>query len=468
MACSRTFTLLCGLLATTLVGAFLSPPVALILGPEITRERLAQELKDHNAISVLQELPLLSAIGEEPAGGIPILGSLVNSVLNRIIWLKVTSANILQLQVEPSTKDQELMVKIPLDMVAGFNTPLYKSIVEMHMEAEVEATIEVETSKGGNSQLALSSCSTSQKGLRISLLKKLSFMVNPLANNVMKLLVPALPKLVKKQLCPVIEEAFEDMYKDLLHLAKMPVSIGDDHLEFDLQSSAIKGDAIQLNLGAKLLDSQGNVTKKFSESVPSLTVPDLDGAPFSLTVRQDVLNAAIVALLPPEEFMVMLDYVLPELARRLKSKVKVISEKAAEALGRTQIVKILTQEAPKLVLNSGAAQVAQMIVLEVFSNNKVLRPLFTLGIEASSEAQFDPKGDQLKLHLNTISADRVHMMNADIALFDPEILKDLVADILATLLLPNENGKLRHGILLPIIDALGIRESSIFMTKVSG
>lgn len=57
-----------------------------------------------------------------------------------------------------------------------------------------------------------------------------------------------------------------------------------------------------------------------------------------------------------------------------------MSFQAAEALGRTQIVKILTQEAPKLVLNSGAAQVAQMIVLEVFSNNKVLRPLFTLGI----------------------------------------------------------------------------------------
>lgn len=61
------------------------------------------------------------------------------------------------------------------------------------------------------------------------------------------------------------------------------------------------------------------MTKKFSESVPSLTVPDLDGAPFSLTVRQDVLNAAIAALLPPEEFMVMLDYVVSlEMRQKMK------------------------------------------------------------------------------------------------------------------------------------------------------
>lgn len=36
--------------------------------------------------------------------------------------MKVTSANILQLVVQPSTYDQELVVRIPLDMVAGLNT----------------------------------------------------------------------------------------------------------------------------------------------------------------------------------------------------------------------------------------------------------------------------------------------------------------------------------------------------------
>lgn len=36
--------------------------------------------------------------------------------------MKVTSANILQLAVHPSNYDQELIVRIPLDMVAGLNT----------------------------------------------------------------------------------------------------------------------------------------------------------------------------------------------------------------------------------------------------------------------------------------------------------------------------------------------------------
>ena len=58
------------------------------------------------------------------------------------------------------------------------------------------------------------------------------------------------------------------------------------------------------------MNSQGNVTKWFKESAVSLTVPALDNTPFSLTVRQDVVNAAVAALLPQEELVVLLDYVV--------------------------------------------------------------------------------------------------------------------------------------------------------------
>lgn len=47
--------------------------------------------------------------------------------------------------------------------------PLVKSIVEIHMETEAQATIRVENGKKG---LALSSCTNSGRSLRISLLKK--------------------------------------------------------------------------------------------------------------------------------------------------------------------------------------------------------------------------------------------------------------------------------------------------------
>lgn len=45
-----------------------------------------QELKDHDAVNILKQLPLLNAMQEEPSGGIPLIGSLVNSILKYIVW----------------------------------------------------------------------------------------------------------------------------------------------------------------------------------------------------------------------------------------------------------------------------------------------------------------------------------------------------------------------------------------------
>ncbi|XP_070445231.1 BPI fold-containing family B member 1-like isoform X2 [Equus przewalskii] len=463
MAGPWTFAL-CGLLAATLVRATLSPAAVLSLSPEVIEGKLTQKLKDHDAVDILWRLPLLSIMREKPAGGNPILGSLVTFLMKYIIWLKVTSANILQLQIQPSADGQELVVKVPLDMAAGFNMPLVKSIVEMHMETEAQAIIRVETSERGGT-LVLRNCSNSPGSLRLSLLRRFSFLVNSLADKVMSFLLPTLPTLVKSQLCPVIEAAFEDMREDLLHLVRVPVSLSSDHLQFDLLSPAIKHDVIQLHLQAKLSDSQGKVTKWFNESAVSLTMPTLEGEPFSLTIRQDVVNAAVAALVPPEELMVLLDYVLPELALRLKSSIKVINEKAADQLGPTQIVKIVTQETPELLLDQGRAKVAQLIVLEVFATSEVRRPFFTLGIEASSEAQFYTKGDQLVLNLNEISANRIHLMNSGIGLFDPELLKDITAEMLTSALLPNENGKLSSGIPVSMVKALGFEAASCSLTN---
>ncbi|XP_023482130.2 BPI fold-containing family B member 1 isoform X1 [Equus caballus] len=464
MAGPWTFAL-CGLLAATLVRATLSPAAVLSLSPEVIEGKLTQKLKDHDAVDILWRLPLLSTMREKPAGGNPILGSLVTFLMKYIIWLKVTSANILQLQIQPSADGQELVVKVPLDMAAGFNMPLVKSIVEMHMETEAQAIIRVETSERGGT-LVLRNCSNSPGSLRLSLLRRFSFLVNSLADKVMSFLLPTLPTLVKSQLCPVIEAAFEDMREDLLHLVRaVPVSLSSDHLQFDLLSPAIKHDVIQLHLQAKLSDSQGKVTKWFNESAVSLTMPTLEGEPFSLTIRQDVVNAAVAALVPPEELMVLLDYVLPELALRLKSSIKVINEKAADQLGPTQIVKIVTQETPELLLDQGRAKVAQLIVLEVFATSEVRRPFFTLGIEASSEAQFYTKGDQLVLNLNEISANRIHLMNSGIGLFDPELLKDITAEMLTSALLPNENGKLSSGIPVSMVKALGFEAASCSLTN---
>nr|XP_036868766.1 BPI fold-containing family B member 1 isoform X3 [Manis javanica] len=474
MASPWLFAFLCGLLTAPLAGATLNSPAVLSLSSEIVKDKLTQELKNSDATQILQQLPLLSEIKKEPASNIPIIGNLVDYLLNHIVWLKVTSANILQLQVQPSANGQELVVKVPLSMVAGFNTmsgtssprPIVKTIVEMHMKTEIQANIQVQTSESGQPHLVLSDCSNSQDSLTITLLDKtLSFLVNSLAKEVMSLLMPALPKLVKSQLCPVIQKAFEDSREDLLDLVKVPVTLVPDHLEFDILSPAIKDNFIQLNLGVKFLDSQGKVTQWFNESAASLTMPTVVSAPFSLAFRQDVVNAAVGVLLPPGELMVLLNYVFPELAQQLKTSMKAINETAAEKLGPTQIVKILIQETPDIFLAQGSATAVQLIVLELFATNEVNHPFFTLGIEASSEAQFYTEGDQLMLNLNEISSDRIHLMNSSFGLFNPDLLKDIVTQILASVLLPNENGKLRSGVQMSTVKAFGFESPSISLTK---
>lgn len=57
----------------------------------------------------------------------------------------------------------------------------------------------------------------------------------------------------------------------------------------------------------------------FNDTVDSLNLPPLSDVPFSLIVRKDVVNAAVVAFLPPEELMVLLDYVVSlSLRQRMK------------------------------------------------------------------------------------------------------------------------------------------------------
>ncbi|XP_008833062.1 BPI fold-containing family B member 1 [Nannospalax galili] len=459
MASPWIVTILCGFLGSTLVQADLSPPAVFNLGPEIIKEQLTQQLKEHDATTTLQKLPLLSAMQGNSARGIPVFDNLVRSVLKYIIWMKVTSANILQLVVEPSTYKQELVVRIPLDMEAGFNTPLVKTMVKFHMNTEVQALVRVEKSESGHAHLNLSYCSSSGNTLRLTLLHKLSFMINSVAKNVMNLLVPALPQMVKTHLCPVIQQAFDDMYADFLRLTTEPIALSPGALEFSFLFPAIQDSNILLHLRARLLDSQARVTKWFNSSMTPLTEFTPDGAPFSLIWRQDLVNAVVSALIPAEELLVLLDFVLPEVARELQASIQEINKEAANKLGPTQIVKIAPYSSPQILLSQDSARAAQRVMLEVFATNQDVKPFFSLGIEANSQALFFTEGDRLMFNFNNISIDRIQLMISDIGLFNAETLKGIMTKILASALLPYENGKLRTGIPLSIAKALGYEDS---------
>ncbi|XP_055458341.1 BPI fold-containing family B member 1 [Psammomys obesus] len=464
MAIPWIFTLLYGLLGATLVQADPQPPAVLNLGPEVIREHLAQALEKHHATAILQQLPLLSAMRDR-SGNIPMLESLMRTILRYIVWMKVTSANILQLVVEPSTYDQELVVRIPLDMVAGLNTPLIKSIVEFQMNTEIQALIRVEKSKSGPAHLNLSDCSSSESTLSLSLLRKLSFVVNSLANNVMNLLLPTLPQIVKSHLCPVIHQAFEDMYESFLKLATAPTPLSPGALELSLLSSAIQDSNIRLNLKAKLLDSKARVTNWFNSSVASLMETTPDGLPFSLVVRQDLVNAIVTTMVPKEELVILLKFVIPDVARQLQMNIKEINAEAADKLGPTQMLKIFTRTSPQIVLDEGGATAAQNVVLEVFPTNTDVRPFFTLGIEASYEVLFFMEGNRLRLNFNNISIERIKLMVSDIKLFDPEVMKDTLIKVLESTLLTNENGKLRIGVPISMLKALGYEKAEWSVSK---
>ncbi|XP_051048861.1 BPI fold-containing family B member 1 [Phodopus roborovskii] len=451
-------TFLYGLLGATLVQADLRPPAVLNLGPVVIKEHLTQALKNHDATAILHELPLLSAMRDR-SGSVPVLDSLMRSFLRYIIWMKVTSANILQLAVQPSTYDQELVIRIPLDMVAGLNTPLVKTMVQFQMNTEIQALVRVEKSKSGPTRLNLGDCSSSSNTLRLSLLNKLSFMVNSLANNVMNVLVPALPQMVKNHLCPVIQQAFDDMYNGFLRLATAPIALSPGALDFGLLSPAIQDNNIVFNLEAKLLDSQARVTKWFNSSVASQMETTPNGAPFSLLMRQDLVNAIVDTLVPKEELVILLRFLIPEVARQLQADIKEINAEAANKLGPSQMVKIATYSGPQIVLNEDGATAAQNIILEVFPTNADVRPFFSLGIEANYEARFFTEGDRLMINFSNISIERIKLMISDIKLFNPETMKGTLTKILEYTLLPNVNGKLRTGIPMAMVRALGYEKS---------
>uniref|UniRef100_A0A4W2H5K0 BPI fold containing family B member 1 n=1 Tax=Bos indicus x Bos taurus TaxID=30522 RepID=A0A4W2H5K0_BOBOX len=453
MAYPWTFTFLCGLLAANLVGATLSPPVVLSLSTEVIKQMLAQKLKNHDVTNTLQQLPLLTAMEEESSRGI--FGNLVKSILKHILWYTHEGTRRAQHGAE-------------VDSNCGLIRPLFKTVVELHVEVEAQAIIHVETREKDHARLVLSECSNTGGSLRVSLLHKLSFLLKCLADKVISLLTPALPKLVKSELCPVLKAGFEDMRGELLNLTKVPMSLNSEHLKLDFISPVIDHSVVHLILGARLFNSEGKVTKLFNVAGDSLNLPTLNQTPFRLTVRKDVVVAIIAALIHSGKLTVLLDYVLPEVARQLRSSIKVIDETAAAQLGPTQIVKIMSQTTPMLILDQGNAKVAQLIVLEIFATDKDSRPLFTLGIEASSDIQFYVEDGLLVFSFNEIRADRIHLMNSDIGVFNPKLLNNITTKILTSILLPNENGKLRSGIPVSMVKNLGFKSISLSLTKVSG
>ncbi|KAM9063080.1 BPI fold-containing family B member 1 [Sarcophilus harrisii] len=452
--------LIWGLLTISLAQATPRGQAVLVVGPEVFNKAFHQELMNQDTIKILKTLPLYEAMEKNQVNSFPLIGGLVNNFLKQIIWLKVTEASIPHVAFQIS-EGHHLQIRIPLDMVAGFNTIISPKLIELHVEIDVIADVHTVIDQQGPSHLVLRHCTNSPNNLRISLLQKFSFAINILANKIIDALMPTLPSLVKNEICPIIEKSFTSVTSKIYTWSTLPVPIGSNFLSFDVLSFSVVDTNFQLDLNAKLRDRGGKLIKVFKDTEGQLVMPSLNNFDFSFIVRQEVVKAAIGALIPFQELTVLLDSVLPDVARHLKSILNKINPKASAQLKQTQMVKIFPEEPPEIILKAGSVRVAHMIVLEVFGTNQETRPLFTLGIEASSEGQFYTEGDRLFFNLKGISSDHIHLMNSGSGLFSPELMGSVINEILTSVLLPNENGIFRKGIALSILKDMGFNEAKV-------
>lgn len=85
---------------------------------------------------------------------------------------------------------------------------------------------------------------------------------------------------------------------------------------------ALKPTPCPVSPQAKLLDSKARVTNWFNSSVTSLMETTPDGAPFSLLLRQDLVNAIVNTLVPKEELVILLRFVVSPAANRNNSPLR--------------------------------------------------------------------------------------------------------------------------------------------------
>ncbi|XP_044517493.1 BPI fold-containing family B member 1 [Gracilinanus agilis] len=430
------------------------------VSPKLLKKVFLQEFDNQDTIKILKDLPLYDAMKSNYMTNLPVIGNVVGNILTQIIGLNVNTVNIKNLEVT-FTESDHLQIKIPFDMVAVLNLAITDKLVELHIESDIIAEVRTVIGQAGQSHLVFSYSTESLSNLQINLLQKFSFTVNYVANGVIELLMPALPKLLKKEICPVVQKAIGNMADRIENWPTLPMPFGQKSLSFEVLSSTLADKSFQLDLNAKLLGPGGKLIKIFNESKSDIPqkIPKVGTFDFSFVVRQDVVNAIFETLLPPEELMVLLENVLPEIARQLKSVLNKINPKAHEQLGSTQIVKLLSQDFPVVSLKPGTVKLSQVVVFEVFATNKDNVPLFTLGIEATSDGQFYTEGHRLFFNIQRISTDRIHLMNSSTGLFSPELLGNVISQILFSVLLPNQNGILRNGIPLPIVKESGFQQA---------
>ncbi|KAM5176023.1 BPI fold-containing family A member 1-like [Callospermophilus lateralis] len=187
------------------------------------RNALSKGLLFGGLLDIVENLPILDILktgGGTSGGLVGLFGKLTSSlpILNNILYIKVTSPQLLELGLVQTPDGHRLYVTIPLGLILKVNTGLVGSLLELDVKLNITAELLVERDSEGKSHLVLGDCTHSPGSLRISLLNGIaSLPIQDLVDNLTGILNKVLPELVQGKVCPLVNGVLEKLDIPLVH-----------------------------------------------------------------------------------------------------------------------------------------------------------------------------------------------------------------------------------------------------------
>ncbi|XP_046289007.1 BPI fold-containing family A member 1-like [Marmota monax] len=188
------------------------------------RDALSNGLLFGGLLDILEHLQLLNIL--KPGGGtsgglVGLFGKLASSlsILNNILYIKVTNPQLLELSYVQSHSAHGLYVTIPLGLILKVNTGLVGSLLELDVKLNITAELLVVKDNERKSHLVLGDCTHSPGSLRISLLNGFfaPFPIQDLVDNLTGILNKVLPELVQGKVCRLVNGVLEKLDIPLVH-----------------------------------------------------------------------------------------------------------------------------------------------------------------------------------------------------------------------------------------------------------
>ncbi|XP_034861580.1 BPI fold-containing family A member 1 [Mirounga leonina] len=187
-------------------------------------DALSNGLLSEGLLGILENLPLLNILktGGGTSGGLleGLLGKVISVVplLNNIIDIKITNAQLLELGLVQSSEGHRLYVTIPLGINLNVNTLLVGRLLKLAVKLNITAEILAVKNEQGKIHLVLGDCIHSPWSLQISLLNGFAPLpVQSLVNSLGSVLNEVLPELVQGEVCPLVNGVLSQLDVTLVH-----------------------------------------------------------------------------------------------------------------------------------------------------------------------------------------------------------------------------------------------------------